>query len=311
MHEEPERDAAAEPRTAWCGRREARELEQEQGCHHGRSGPYHADMGRSGTLLLLAAMAHAGPWTRGAGEAYVKVEEGVFLADEYVDPRGQSQADSSYTGTTTTLYAEVGLGADFQAVISVPHVVGRNERPNGTEYLSSSGGDATFGLQWSSPWLDWPHALRVDAKVPLYDAKGSLGQEAQYFPAAGDGQVDATVWLSVGDGWGDAYGFAEVGHRFRTEIFAGDGEDRRYGDGFAANGQLGYTLWGVTAAANLSAVVPYEEDDSTKGTVDVGPSIYARVGAGLALEARYGLLVWTRNASPGQAAGVGVSYDLR
>lgn len=268
-------------------------------------------MGRSGTLLLLAAVAHAGPWTRGAGEAYVKVEEGVFLADEYVDTRGVSQADSTYRGTTTTLYAEVGVGGGLQAVVSIPHVVGRNERPNGNEYLSAGGGDATFGLQWSSPWLGWPHAVRVDAKVPLYDAEGPRGQEAQYFPAAGDAQLDATVWLSVGDGWGDAYGFAEVGHRFRTEVFVGDGEDRAYGDGLAAYGQLGYTRWGVTLAANLSAVVPYEEDETTKGTVDVGPSIYARVGAGFALEARYGLLVWTRNASAGQAAGVGVSYDLR
>ena len=190
-------------------------------------------------------------------------------------------------------------------------MVGRNERPNGTEYLRASGGDAVLGLQWSSPWLAVPHAARLDAKVQLYDAQGPRGQEAAFFPAPGDGQLDGTLWLSVGDGWGDAYGYLELGHRLRTEVFVGDGEGRSYGDGFVAQGQLGYTRWGVTAAVNLATTLPYTDDGVTKGTVDLGPSLLARVGAGFAIEARYGHLVWTRHASSGQAAGLGVSYELR
>lgn len=262
------------------------------------------------SLVICASAAWAGPWTKAAGQAYVKVEEGLFLADEFIDPLGQT-TDSTYRGTTTSVYAEVGLGAGLQAVLAVAHVVGVNERPNGTEYLSAGGGDASLGVQWSSPWLGFPHAVRVDAKVPLYDAAPPRGQEGANFPAAGDGQVDVTAWLSAGGGFGDAYGFVEVGHRFRTEVFAGDGEGRVYGDSFAAYGQLGYTRWGVTLAGNVSAVVPYQEDEVTRGILDVGPSLYARVGGGVAVEARWGYLVWTEHAAPGQAAGLGVSYDLR
>ncbi len=267
-------------------------------------------MFRFAALMLLASVAFAGPWTRGPGQAYVKVEAGLFLADEFIDVSGQA-SDSNYSGRTGSLYAEVGLVDDLQAVVSLSHVVGINERPNGNEYLSAGGGDALLGLQWTSPWLDFPHAVRVDAKIPLYEAQAPRGQEGAFFPAAGDGQVDSTIWLSAGNGFGDAYGFLEVGHRFRTEIFNGDGEGRSYVDCFAATGQLGYTRWGVTLAGNVSAVVPYDDNGMTRGTLDVGPSLYARVGGGVALEARYGYLAWTRHASPGQAAGVGVSYDLR
>ncbi len=251
--------------------------------------------------LLLVTSAWAGPWTRGPGEAYLKLEQGLFVADEYVNPSGQSPRGSEYFGTTTSLYAEVGLGAGLQAVLLLPWQVAVNTRPGGNRYLRSGGGDASAALQWSSPWLDLPHALRLDVKVPLYDTTPS-SQEGTFFPNAGDGQLDGTLWLSAGGSAGALYGLGEVGYRLRTEGF---------GDSIPWFGQVGYRLWGIIFAANVSGVAPLVEDDMTKGYLDLGPSIYAPVGGGLALEARYGATLWATHASKGHGAGLGVSYDLR
>ena len=201
---------------------------------------------------------------------------------------------------------------DFaEPVALVDGLLVANVRPNGNAYLSAGGGDAKLAAQWSSPWLDWPHAARLEAKVPLYTPEQPPGQEGFFFPAPGDGQLDVTVWLGAGGSAGAVFGFAEVGHVFRTEVFFGDDPGRNYADGVAWLGQLGYDLFGVVLAVNVQGVAPYEADETTRGTLDLGPSVYARVGGGLALEARYASTLWARNASSGHAAGVGVSYDLR
>lgn len=257
--------------------------------------------------------AEAGPWTRDRGGVYAKLSSGVFIASTYVDPAGQTVDGVEYVGLTNALYAEVGVGPKLQLQVYLPHVIAENRYADtGDRYLSFGGGDAKLGAQWSPP-LPFPAALRVDVKVPTYDVAepGDVG-EATLFPALGDGQLDVDLWLSAGgslDGL-PLYGFVEVGHRVRTAQYIGEGDDIAYGDSFVAYGQLGYTVVGsVIVALNAQAVLPYEDDGVTKGYASVGPSVYAPVGGGFALEAYYDANVWARTSSRGQTVIAGVSFN--
>lgn len=264
-------------------------------------------------LAALPTPATAGPWTRDAGGVYAKLSEGFFLADEYIDPTGLAADDVAYLGATTALYAEIGLADGLQLALYLPHVVARNTYDTtGDRYLSLGGGDGRLGVQYSPRLTSFPAALRVDAKIPMYDVAEPGGPEHALFPARGDGQLDVDLWLSLG-GSLDAlplYGFVEIGHRLRTAIYPGDGGSLDYADGLITYAQAGYTLWrGIVLAANAQAVVPYADDGRTKGYATIGPSVYAPITAGWAVELYFDATVWARAASRGQTAIVGVSYS--
>lgn len=265
------------------------------------------------TLALLApAAASAGPWTKDAGGVYAKLSGGAFIAGEYVDPSGAAVTGVDYLGVTTALYVEAGVAEGLQVQLYLPHVVARNSyAATGDRYLSLGFGDARVGVQYGFPFFDFPLALRIEGKVPLYDVAEPGGLEHGLFPALGDGQVDLDYWLSAGgslDGL-PLYGFVELGYRLRTSIYTGEGAPLDYGDALLTYAQLGYTVYaGVIVAANAQAVVPFEDDGRTKGYATVGPSIYAPVGAGLALELYYDATIWARAASAGQTVILGVSY---
>ncbi|MCA9538484.1 MAG: hypothetical protein KC620_06320 [Myxococcales bacterium] len=264
-------------------------------------------------LALLTTTAQAGPWTKSLGAAYLKVSEGLYIAPEYVDPEGVTRDDVGYLGASTALYAEVGVGPALHVMLYLPYVLARNAYDNGDNYLSFGGGDAQIGLQWSPPGLPLPFAVRADAKIPMYDVTEPGGLEHGFFPARGDGQLDFTVWLSVGDSLPGlpAYAFVELGHRFRTETFVGDGTDAEYEDGLVAFAQVGGRPFGeVNIALNAGAVMPYTEDAATKGYITLGPSIFVPVGGGVGLEANYDATLWARNSSQGHSVGLGVSCSL-
>lgn len=260
-------------------------------------------------LVLLAAPAWAGPWSKSGGELYVKLSGGAFIAGEYVDPAGQTADDVDYLGVTSALYAELGLAEKLHLVVYLPHVVARNAyAASGDRYLSFGGGDARIGAQWSPP-VKLPVAIRLDVKVPLYDITAPGGLEGTLFPARGDGQVDVDGWLSIGGSAFGFYGFVEAGYRHRTAAYTGGDPGLTYADSALTYGQLGYTFGpSITVALNAQAVVPLADDGRTKGYATVGPSIYAPVGAGLALEGYYDASIWARAASRGQTAIVGISY---
>lgn len=263
------------------------------------------------TALLLPAAAHAGPWTKAPGELYVKLSEGAFIAGEYVDPAGNTADDVEYLGLTTALYAEAGVLPGLQIQLYLPHVVARNSyAASGDRYLSFGGGDARVGAQYALP-LPWsaPVAARLDVKIPMYDLTEPGGLEGPLFPARGDGQVDVDGWLSAGGSAGALYGFAELGYRHRTAAYPGGDPGLTFADSLLGYGQLGYTVGAsVIVALNAQAVVPLEDDGRTKGYATVGPSVYAPIGAGIALEAYGDATVWARAASAGYSAILGVSY---
>jgi hypothetical protein len=262
--------------------------------------------------LLIASPALAGPWTQNQGHFYLKVEQGFFVADSYVDASGQVIQGTQYLGATTSLYAEVGVWKGLHLMTYLPYSFARNTFDDGGRFLNAGGGDAQFGVQYSPPLrVATKTAVRVELKVPFYDMAGIEGPLATQFPAFGDGQLDVTFWLSAGYSLRrkPLYFLAEVGYRHRTEVTVGQGDGRRFGDGFVWLAQVGYTIKKrVGVSLTFGGVVPFREDAWTKGYVTLGPAVYVPVWRGLALEARFDPILWARNSSLGFGMGFGLSY---
>jgi len=262
--------------------------------------------------LSLSATVSAGPWTQSLGKAYVKLDQGFFLANSYVDASGRVVKGTEYLGITTSLYAEVGLWKGLHIQAYFPYTIAENTFGDGARFRNAGGGDAQLALQYSPPFR-WPvkTAVRVDFKVPLYDVADIGGPLATQFPAFGDGQLDITFWLSVGYSLPRTplYFFAELGYRHRTEVHVSDGDARTFGDGIAWFAQVGYTIQKlVLLSVNFGGVVPFQEDPWTKGYATLGPALYIPIYKGLAAEARFDPVVWAHNSAKGYGFGFGLSY---
>jgi hypothetical protein len=265
--------------------------------------------------LMLESTASAGPWTKNLGEAYVKLSESVFLAGNFVDPRANRVEgvtnDVAHRSFTTALYAEVGVFDRLHLQVYLPYTAALNSYEGTARYLSLGLGDLIAAIQWSPDLLPFPHAIRADIKVPLYDIADPKGFEGVRFPAPGDGQVDATLWLSAGASFNPIYLYGEIGHRFRTELYVGEGDDFRFSDSFVFFGQLGWnTPITLVAAANLNVVVPYAFDEASKGYVNLGGSLFLPLGENFALEASFDGTLWARASSRGVSIAGGISYRM-
>ena len=263
--------------------------------------------------VLWAAPAWAGPWTRDAGQVYVKVSESLYTADAFQDASGRVVKGVTYTGWTSAVYAEAGVADGLHLQLFLPHSVASNTFGDAT-FRSARLGDARLAAQWSLPWLDFPQALRAEVKLPLYDAAEPGGLQGDRFPLIGDGQVDARLWISAGGSVPRTplYGFVELGYEHRSEWALGEGLDRGFVDGAVAFAQLGATVWrGIILSANAQAVLPFETDQSTKGYATVGPGLLAPVGGGLALEAGVDWTPWARNSARGTQVSLGLSWLRR
>jgi hypothetical protein len=262
-------------------------------------------------ILLVASTAQAGPWTKNPGQVYVKVGEGFFLSDSFRDGSGQLvTGQTEYLGATTSTYFEVGVLKGLHVWGYLPYTIARNDFNDGSSFLIAGGGDALLGLQYTPPLpLPFPAALKLEAKVPFYDVADVLTN----FPAAGDGQLDLTFWLSAGGSLHPLplFFFGEVGYRKRTEYYIGEGSSSEFLDGVALFTSVGYTLFKrVTVALNMGGIIPFEEDTTTKGYLTLGPALYVPVWKGLAVEASFDPMIYTnRNASPGIGFSFGVSFN--
>ena len=261
-------------------------------------------------FLATASTSHAGPWSRSGGELYVKAGEGFFLADTYVDSSGTVREGTEYLGASTFAYFEVGLAPKLQIQGYLPFTVAQNTFADGVRYRQSGGGDALIGVQWSPP-IPLTSAIRLDFKIPMYDVGGLEGPLASRFPAFGDGQLDITGWLSIGGSIPKTpvWVFAEAGHRFRTEGYIGEGDDREFLDSFVFGGQVGVNIHDrVFVAFSVSGVTPYKSDEVTKAYLVLGPGAGVMLGKGFAIEASFDPIIWSRNSSRGIGFGFGVSY---
>ena len=260
--------------------------------------------------------AEAGPWTKNLGELYVKLGQGFFLADSFRDSVGNLQQGVNYLGATTSVYFEVGLFKGLHVWGYLPYTAASNTfSDDATTWLRTSGGDAMLGLQYSPTFLSLPipTAIKLEVKVPFYDINGVEGIYAGRFPAPGDGQVDVTLWLSAGGSLHPIplYMYGEVGYRFCTEAFVGTGPfSTSFVDGITFYASVGYNiLERVIVAVNSGGVLPYLDDNTSKGYVTLGVALYVPIWRGLAAEASYDPMVYTnKNASPGHGVSFGLSY---
>ena len=278
------------------------------------------------TAVIVAGApspAVAGPWTKDLGQVYVKLNEGFFFSDSFINAEGVVTPGAEYLGVTTSLYFEVGLWKGLQLQGLLPYTVGTNESDRGgdedkTRRARKAGGaDLLLGLQYSPP-IDLGAlrlATRLEFKVPLYDvgeAATGIAELDNLFPALGDGQLDITLWLVVGGSLpGPFYAWGEVGYRFRTEAFVGDGpvDDRSFVDSVAWLGQAGWSFYKrMILMVNFIGVMAVKDDRFTKSYITVGPGLYLPVWRGLALEANVDPIVHARNSAPGFSFGFGISY---
>ena len=263
--------------------------------------------------VLSSSPAKAGPWTKKEGEYYVKVSELYFSSDTFVAPSGERIAGTDYLALSTALYAELGLTDRLHLQLFLPWQFTRNAFPeDDTRYATVGLGDTLIGLQ-ATPFAigSLPWALRVEAKVPLYDAAGVEGSEALNFPALGDGQVDLTYWLSLGGSlWPrPIYFLGELGWRQRTDVFYGEGNGLDFADGLAYRAQAGYIYQErVLLAGNLNGVYTFSEDTFTQSFLTLGPMLGLRLKGGLWLEATVDPMLASRNNAPGTTWSVGLSH---
>ncbi len=264
-------------------------------------------------VVAIPSVASAGPWTKAPGEVYVKASELLFRSDTYVAASGERVSGTDYLALTSSLYAEVGLTERLHFQAFFPWAFTRNEFTEiDTRYANVGLGDAIVGLQTTPIKRKIPYALRLEAKLPLYDVAAIDGPEAEMFPALGDGQVDLTGWLSVGGSLypKPIYFLGEIGWRHRTEIFWGEGSGMEFGDGLTFNAQVGYTFRErVLVAGNVNGIYSFANDAITQSFVTLGPTVALFLKHGLALEAGASPMVWSRNNSPGTTYSLGVSYS--
>ena len=272
-------------------------------------------------LLAVLATAHAGPWVKAPGHAYVKSGYNRFSADTFVQPDGTEVAGTTYLGHTSSLYGEVGVANKLQAVFSVPFVGSRNIIDD-VFYINRDFGDVLAGLEYGTSLGSTPVSLQVLGKVPLYD-NNDLNQyagAATLFPAIGDGQVDVTALLAAGRGWslGKVQGWVlgEVGYRHRTEWWIGDtsAPDRDLLDGIPWTAQLGYSPrigdrdlgW---TFIGLSGVNNFTTDDVTRQFIQASIGGGFRVIGPVHVEIGYSDMIWTRASAPGGGVNFGLSFN--
>ena len=268
------------------------------------------------SLIALAATPSdvlAGPWTKKRGEYYVKVSELYFSSNTFVAPNGERVAGTDYLALTTALYAELGLTKRVHLQGFLPWAFTRNAfEEQGTRYATVGLGDALLAIQATPFDLPLPWALRLEAKLPLYDVQGTGGGDALNFPALGDGQIDLTTWLSLGGSlWPTpVYFLGEVGYRRRTGVFYGEGIDLDFKDGVAFRAQAGYVHGErFLIAGNLNGIYTPVDDTFTQSFVTAGPALGLRLGASnFWLEATVDPMLWSKNNAPGTTWSVGLSH---
>lgn len=261
---------------------------------------------------LTPSSAQAGPWTRSLGGYYAKLGAGYFTGTGAFRTATTlvTGEDVTYQSFSPSLYAEVGVWDKLALHLYVPLLAARNRfAASGNDYLRVSMGDTLVSLQWTSPWLELPHAVRLELKLPVYDVNSSFDRgevsaaslgvvnSAENFPAPGDGQLDGTLWVSVGkDLWPKpVYAFVELGYQVRTQVYLSDepvnGAVPDFKDSIRWDSQLGWKFYSdLLVMASFNGTWPLQQDGAnkiTKGFMNIGAGTFLPVGKGVALEASY------------------------
>lgn len=217
-------------------------------------------------LLLLPAVASAGPWTRDPGSFYVQASYSYLAARRLYFPevilfcpRPQpGQPDCRYTQQLVSVYGEVGVIRRWLTLTLDAQVarINRLENQGSTRGL----GDWTFGL-WTG-LVTKPVRLTFAATVgiPLGDRRPTAGPGADAIAESvanslptGDGEWDVDLRLSFGYSFGGKsrwplrhYIVAEAGYWVRSGKYNaftnGQPKPTRYNDAFVYRGEFGVQL---------------------------------------------------------------------
>lgn len=260
--------------------------------------------------LLFVAMpttVHASPWTKSAGEYYVKVGQSLYQASGYRDGEGELVEGIDYLNATTFTYAEVGLWEDLHLQLYLPLSYARSS--NVFDSVSDLGfADAFLSLQASPLELAVPTSIRFEAKLPLYGRP-----DPPHAPARGDQQLDFTLWLSAGGGLTSVplYFYADVGYRHRTQRTLREDQiiPPDFSDAFVYLAQVGYNVADTfDIGLTTSAIVPFQREAFDESYITVGPSIFFPLNDMIALEVDGYMTPYSRSAAAGWAVGAGISF---
>lgn len=278
--------------------------------------------------LALPSLAHAGPWTRGFGEHYVKAGADFYVTSDYEDARAESDGETAgferFLGQQYSLYGELGVFPlwPVQLTVHLPVSIGQavfydtaliGEGETGTSKTTRLG-DLRVGLQTAILKKPFQLGVSFDVKVPLYGngrVGFGLGPYRQWFPLPGDGQIDLTAMVVAGGSFPTKVPLwveGAIGYRHRTETFIGWTTDLTFVDGLPFYVAVGIAPGPVWVVVRADGIKNFVADDTTREALTIGPSVGVTVWKGLALEARFAADVATRNAPRGVSFGGGVSW---
>ncbi len=256
-------------------------------------------------VFTLPTPAEAGPWTKSAGEYYVKIGESLYRATSHRTGSGLLISGTDYLSATTYGYAEVGVWDDLHLQAYIPLMYARTTP--GNETFSDFGmGDARFAVQHSPLDLAFPTSIRLETKIPLY------GEPATpQTPARGGQQVDFSLWLSAGGGFSNIplYLYLDAGYQHRTSWTFGDTVVPEYSDGIVTLAQVGYNVMDTfILAVGTSGVIALEQDQISESYITVGPSVFWPLTDLLAIEFDSYFTPYSRNSAEGWSVGMGLSF---
>lgn len=287
-------------------------------------------------LVLGAADARAGAWTREIGQYYVKGGVGVYRATRFVPPGAAEPVDLRYGSRQLQAYGELGVLPGHKGQISVFAPLGsgtlRGEvaDPLGPVPLRATTvrlGDLRVAGQVAlHPEL--PLAAAVEAKIPMY-ANGRVGADypayQEIFPKPGDGQVDLLGWLYAGASpLPRAFAEVGVGYLHRTEAFVGwdrasraravaadpqspAGAELTFVDGVVFTAKAGRQLGPVLPILGVEGQLALAESRWTRRFVALYAVALVDVAEGIAIEPSLKGEIWVRSASQGIQAGLALS----
>lgn len=241
--------------------------------------------------LLMSNSAHAGPWTRPAGDVYAKLGAGHFEGQAAFEDR-----QGPFSGDAAESYVEVGLGGGLELDGSMSVVSNRVGQS-----VSIGPQDAELLLEWAPVSSREAFALVAGARVATY----VRGGDPELGPGGADLLAGAGWGRSLGAGWFASdvllrhrLGSPSSGLRFRSEL--GVKGDTPFGSA------IGVELQPAFGRAQLQdpdgpAPVPRVLGFSVKG--------FASLVSGLGFAADLAYLPSFVNDGPGFRIGAGLTWE--
>ena len=263
------------------------------------------------SVLLLPAVAGAGPWAQGPGRTYLKVGVERLRSTTLVQPDGTEREIPRFLKDEVGLFVSRGLGERWTVQAHIPLVRSSDLADDPDELGRESGfGDVEAALQFQLGARGaWTFAVRGTVQAPTGDET-----RAQGLQPTGSGVWEGETLVGAGRslGGGRGWAFAEAGPQFR-------GGGLR--DGLSFGAQAGWKVWPRLAlAVGARGVQPWSGDapqvalGSFVGVGDrvayviVGPTAIVSLTPSVGLQVDVERVVHSRNLARGPLVRVGLSF---